>query len=265
MNIMAIENEAASARLSLFGGQVLSFQPKKDGRERLYVSRAALFDGSKPIRGGIPICWPWFAAHPADPSCPFHGYVRNRLWTLIEETAGPDATTILLKPTDTCSPCFSGIAGLLLQIRVADTLSLELITRNTGDTDVTLTCAMHTYFAVSDIRQTRLEGLKGQYADKVQDFDLFETPSTYDFTAETDRIHLMPCPEVKITEPGAATLVKSAGHDSIVVWNPWTACHDNFPDMEPEDYSRMLCVETAVTSGLVIEPGKSHTLRQEIY
>jgi len=265
VEFLDIQNKHATARVSLFGGQVLSYIPHRDGREKLYVSRSALFDGSKPIRGGIPLCWPWFAKHPGDADCPFHGFVRNRQWHLVEEDHADVATTLLLHAVDTTSDCFAGTAELFLKILVSDHLTLELITKNTGMESFSLTCAMHSYFAVDDIRQTVLEGLSGRYSDKVRDFAHFETPAEYRFSEETDRIHLSPCPDATIKGMDMATRVASSGHDSIVVWNPWTACHENFPDMEPEDYLHMLCVETAVTSGITVAPGQRHILRQEIY
>lgn len=262
---LEVENAAGRATISLFGGQVLSFTPKHDGRERLYLSKLARLDGSKSIRGGIPVCWPWFGAHKQDSTQPAHGYARTRQWRLIESQESVEQTVLLLQAEDSSGPGFSGTARLQLRISIGSHLELQLLTTNIGNAAFPLCCALHTYFAVYDIRQTQLEGLTGEYSDKTRDWGHFATPVPYGFSEETDRIHLQPSPLVEIMQDsGARTRVESSGHDSIVVWNPWTECARNFPDMEAQDYTKMLCVETALTQGHAVEPGQTHTLVQRI-
>lgn len=265
VTLLDVENAAGRATISLFGGQVLSFTPRHDGRERLYLSKLARLDGSKSIRGGVPVCWPWFGAHKHDSTQPAHGYVRTRQWRLVESQESAEQTVLLLQAEDSSGPGFPGAARLQLRVSVSTNLELQLLTTNTGDIAFPLYCALHTYFAVDDIRQTQLEGLHGEYSDKTRDWAHFATPLPYGFSEETDRIHLQPSPNVTIVQnSGARTRVGSSGHDSIVVWNPWTECARNFPDMEAQDYTKMLCVETALTQGYTVEPGQTHKLIQTI-
>lgn len=264
VTVLCVDNLHAHAEISLFGGQVLSFQPHRDGRERLFLSALARLDGSKSIRGGIPVCWPWFGAHPQDNSLPAHGYVRTRQWTLQDAFESVESTTLVLQASSTDGPGFDGSAALELHITIGSSLRLELFTRNTGTQPFPLSCALHSYFAVTDTRHTQLDGLTGTYSDKTRNWALFDTPTPYGFSEETDRIHLQACRELRIVEEHSSTTIQSLGHDSIVVWNPWDTCAQKFPDMEAVDYTRMLCVETALTQGYQLAPGCTHLLVQVV-
>jgi glucose-6-phosphate 1-epimerase len=264
ITVLDIENAHATASISLFGAQVLSFRPKHDGRERLFLSTQARWDGSKSIRGGIPVCWPWFGAHQQAEKFPAHGYARTRNWQLLATEDTDLATRLLLKLEDTNKPGFDGDATLQLEILLGSQLSLTLITTNTGALPFNFSCALHSYFAVSDITRTTLEGLQGTYSDKTRDWAMLPTPSPYAFTEETDRIHLHAAPMVSIVDGASATHVHSRGHDSIVVWNPWQENARKLPDMADDDFRQMLCVETALTQGFVLAPNAMHSLVQTI-
>lgn len=260
LTCLDIENAHAAASISLLGGQVLSFKPKHDARERLFVSEKTVWDGSKPVRGGIPVCWPWFGAHTQSAAHPAHGFVRTRTWTLVSCEDGEGHTRLVLEASDTTHPGFAGTATLTLEILVGHELTVRLHTRNTGSTTSRLTMALHTYFSVVDVRTCTLQGLQGTYSDKIRNWAMLETPVPYRFNEETDRIHLHAAPELGIVESHGTTKIRSAGHDSIVVWNPWTTGVGNFADMSAEAWTKMLCVETAVTQGLELVPGTTHTL-----
>lgn len=263
LTCLDIENAFAKASIALLGGQVLSFVPRADGRERLFLSPAARLDGSKSIRGGVPVCWPWFGAH-REAGYPAHGFVRTRPWRLMEASEEKSHTRLVLAPTDTSGEGFAGSADLVLEVLVGKQLTLNLQTRNTGKAAFNLSAALHTYFAVQDVQQCQLDGLAGTYSDKTRAWALLETPKPYRFSEETDRIHLHAAPELSIVEPDAVTRIASSGHDSIVVWNPWTENSRQLPDMGDAVYRRMLCVETALTQGLQLQAGMSHTLTQVI-
>jgi glucose-6-phosphate 1-epimerase len=264
LTVLDIENAHATATISLLGAQVLSFKPKHDGRERLFVSDKAVMDGSKPVRGGIPVCWPWFGAHKANPDFPAHGFVRSRVWNFVSHEDDDTCTRVILEAADTTHPGFEGTASLRLEVLLCKELTLKLHTRNTGSAPCKLTMALHTYFSVDDVRASQLEGLRGTYSDKTRDWAMLETPAPYTFTEETDRVHLHAAPELRIVTPHATTTIRSAGHDSIVVWNPWTTGVGKFADMSSEGWQRMLCVETAVTQGLQLAPNEAHVLQQTI-
>ncbi len=264
ITILEIENAHATASISLFGAQVLSFKPKHDGRERLFLSASARWDGSKSIRGGIPLCWPWFGMHREPDKYSAHGYIRTRNWQLLATEDTESATRLLFGVDDTAGPGFDGNTSLTLEILLGKQLSISLNTTNTGAAPFNLSCALHTYFAVSEITRNELEGLQGTYSDKTRNWAMLPTPSPYSFTEETDRIHLYAAPTVSILDAAGPTHVHSRGHDSVVVWNPWEENSRKLPDMADGDFKHMLCVETALTQGFVLAPNEVHSLTQTI-
>ncbi|GAB3033402.1 D-hexose-6-phosphate mutarotase [Bowmanella dokdonensis] len=263
MSIISIDNQAASLELSLFGAHVLSYMPKKDSRQRLYMSPCALMDGSKAIRGGIPICWPWFGQHEAS-SLPAHGYLRTRVWRITRIDDDLRETRLQLQPGRTRGEGFDGCADVTLTLLVGDSLSLSLDTQNIGQQPFSYNAALHSYFRVSDIHKVRLAGLDGDYLDKVRDGQRAPTPDPYTFEGETDRIHLCQTSDTLLTDPDYEMSIGHRGHDSIVVWNPWQQKSEAMADMPDGDYRQMLCIETAITQGKRLAPDEQHQLVQII-
>lgn len=264
IQVLHIENAFASAQISLFGGHLISFKPKHDDRERLWLSENAIFDGQKAIRGGVPICWPWFGDHPTNPEFAAHGYVRNQIWEVINAEETETGTTISLIPKSSARDGFLGKAQLSLIIHIGKQLNVQLHTANIGDTPFNFTCALHSYFSIADINQCELIGLSGQYLDKTNNGQKFDTPRPYTYTQETDRIHLQQPSKLIIKDSHHLTEVSSSGHDSIVVWNPWKDKSISMSDMAEDSYLTMLCVETAITQGQLIKSGEAHILSQII-
>lgn len=264
IQVLQINNSFATAEVSLFGGHILSFTPKYDGRERLWISQNAIFDGKKAIRGGVPICWPWFGDHSSKTDVAAHGYVRTQTWEIINSEEGETGTTVTLKPQTSTGKGFAGNAQLTLAVHVGKQLSIQLRTTNLGDAPFTYNCALHSYFAISDIHQCELLGLSEQYSDKTRGYQMFDTPQPYRFNEETDRVHLQQPRTLTIVDGETKTNVLSSGHDSIVVWNPWQDKSISMGDMADDSYLTMLCVETAITQGLEVKPNETHVLEQII-
>lgn len=266
LDVLVIDNAKAQTQISLMGAHVLSYKPKADNQERLWLSSNAKFDGKHAIRGGIPVCWPWFGdSHGQnDKTLPAHGYVRKQIWRLVSCTDTEQGTELLLEPTTNQGAGFSGEAKLSLKILVAERLTLQLITENVGSKPFNYTAALHSYFAIGDISQTELSGLSGHYQDKTRDFRSFETPTPYQFFEETDRVHLCTQEAVLLKHSAGETAITSKGHDSWVVWNPWQENAITMADMSDDGYQQMLCVETAITQGLTVAPGEKSTLVQTI-
>lgn len=267
VDVLEVSNSCGSADISLFGAHVLSFVPNTDNRERLWLSESAVFDGVTPIRGGIPVCWPWFSDRfPSEErNLPSHGFVRNQIWKLDYHEELSEATRLVLTPSSTSGPGFKFNVSLKLVITVGHNLKVELITENIGPHSVRLTGALHSYFAISHISQVELFGLSGSYHDKTRDWQEFQTPSPYLFTEETDRVHHDKPETLDIADGSQRIQISSGGHDSIVVWNPWQENSIAMKDMPDGGYENMLCVESAVTDGIDLAPGKRHCLAQTIY
>lgn len=292
VDVLIIDNDFSEAQISLYGGHVLSFAPKSDNRERLWVSECAVLDGTKAIRGGVPICWPWFGEHVSNghPSVKrqAHGYVRTQQWQVVECVDSDIGTVVTLKPEAAVNPGFDslgegeaegeaegeGNVDLQLTVSIGNVLAVELTTKNVGATPFEFGGALHSYFNIEDISQTQLHGLSGDYLDKAPSFidkssvgassGLQVTPETYIFEKETDNIHLSVERRLSIRAANFSIDVESQGHDSIVVWNPWIEKSAAMADMQDDGYQSMLCVEAAITQGVTLAPNEQHTLTQII-
>lgn len=265
VDVLEINNKHAKATISLFGGHLLSFAPHHDGRDRLWVSESAIFDNKTPIRGGIPVCWPWFSdAHNQDRNdLPSHGFVRNQNWQLKAVEENSDGTRVVLSPENAQGPGWANHCDLTITFDIGSYLTVNLETRNAGKRPVSLNCALHSYFSVNNIDNVSLEGLTGIYRDKTKNWQEFETPSPYTIHAETDRIHLSALPEINIVDQHQ-TRINSEGHDSIVVWNPGSENSKKMKDMADDGYKTMVCVETAVTQTKILQPNESIKMTQVV-
>ncbi len=270
IQVLEVDNDHARASISLFGGHIISFTPKYDQRQRLWLSEQAIFDAHHAIRGGVPLCWPWFGDHqatrvdPSDKRFPAHGYVRKQPWLMVNCHDTPKGTEITLQPRSSEGEGFDGHAQLSLIIRVGVRLSMQLVTENLGEQGFSFTCALHSYFAVEDIHNCQLNGLSGDYKDKTRDWQILPTPSPYTFSEETDRVHLSTPKQVTIVEDNSRIDISSNGHDSMVIWNPWAQNSAAMGDMPDKGFKQMLCVETAITQGRTVQSGETHTLEQII-
>jgi glucose-6-phosphate 1-epimerase len=263
-----ISSPLGSARIALQGAHVLAWQPTGQ-QPVLWVSKAALFEPGKPIRGGVPVCWPWFGANEGLPA---HGFVRTRLWQVRQTSIEVDGEVVLrLGISDDASTraLWDYAFDLELVVRVGACLSMELITRNTGLKQFTITDALHTYFSVGDITQTCVRGLDGcNYLDRMQNMALTRQTGVVTVTGETDRIYIDTRDVCLIDDLAGQRVIRVAktGSTSTVVWNPWSEREKAFADMTAGEHREMLCVETcnAGADQISLMPGGSHTLHAMI-
>jgi glucose-6-phosphate 1-epimerase len=252
----------ASARVALHGGQVLAWQPA-GAQPVIWVSKAAVFEPGQPVRGGVPVCWPWFGAREGRPA---HGFVRTRLWQVRAtsmDAAGQVVLRLGLQDDADTRALWDHAFDLELVLTIGTTLTLALITRNTGTAAFTLTDALHSYFCVGDIAQTTVQGLDGcDYLDKVQNFASAKQSEAVEFTGETDRIYVNTTTDCVIEDRALQRSIRisKTGSSSTVVWNPWR--DKVFADMAAGEYQQMVCVETcnAGPDQITLAPGESHAL-----
>ena len=261
--ILQYQNDRAE--IALFGAHVTSYT--QDGSEKLFVSELAKLDGSRPIRGGIPVCWPWFGQlHPDIKQHGIaHGLVRNQMWYITAQMQTNTFASITLEPTDTDHQLWPEGLHCQVKITLTDTLKIELLTYNKSHSPYSLSAALHTYFAVPDISSTAITGISGAYTNNLNNTLYENSPDPYVFTKETDRVQHSSALKTEIAS-SAATLhvVQHAGHDSLVVWNPWLDKATGFVDMADDEYKKFVCIETALTQGYEIAPGQTHNLVQII-
>lgn len=237
----------ASAVVSRLGGQVLSWLTP-DGRERLFLSEKAVFDGSVAIRGGIPVCFPQFAALG---DLPKHGFVRTRPWSLAAERAGDDYALITLEFVDDEATraiwphAFRAELTLMLE---ADRIDLEFCVTNTGAAPFSFTAALHSYLRVTQVEDAALEGLYGyEYRDAVNaDRIVRESGTEVVVDGPLDRVyHDVRRPQ--LLKAGNLSLgIQAQGFPDVVVWNPWVEGCAALNDMPANGWRHMLCVEAAV-------------------
>ena len=264
--VLEVRNRHASAVVSLQGAHVVDFCPK--GHDKvLWLSSKAEYKEGKAIRGGVPICWPWFANRAE--GGPNHGFARTNLWILeTSEELDDGETCLLLSLPQTTHPEWDGEARLKVEIMIGSTLQISLITRNIGDNSISISQALHSYFTVSDTGKISVKGLDGtRFYDKVNDY---ETTRDGEVTihGEVDRIYYDEKPACTIEDQGMnrRIVVEKSGSNATVIWNPGPELSAAIGDMADDSYQTMVCVETATAPNLpvIIQPGDSHVLTARI-
>lgn len=262
--VAEVRNRHATATVALQGGQVVSFQPHGQAPV-LFVSRQAIFRPGASIRGGIPVCWPWFAQHPTDPAKPMHGFARRAPWEVLATAMTEEATELRLTLADSeeTQALWPHTFALELAVTVGAQLQVELIARNTGEAPFTCGGALHSYFQVGDVTTIAIHGLDGDtYVDKVDSGLRKAQRGPVTIGAETDRIYLDTTADCLIEDPALWRQIRVAkeGSRTTVVWNPWADKAAAIADFGPEEYQTMVCVETANAADdtATVAPGAEH-------
>lgn len=257
--MVQISSAKASALISIYAGQVISYQLANEPADLMFLSEKAYYQTGKAIKGGSPICWPWFGPDPEGLGRPGHGFVRNRMWKVVntDVTTDGDVKVILgLEDSAETNNIWPYSFILTQEITVGKSLNLELITKNTGAEAFAITQAFHTYFNIGDIGQTKVLGLEGcQYIDKVENSVQKQQTGAIMINSEVDRIYL-DVKNLQVIEDAALKRrihITSKGNTTAVVWNPWEKIAAEMADLQNNDYQRFICVETTNAAGDVIE------------
>jgi len=266
-----ISNAAAKAEICLLGAHVTSYIPAGQ-KDLLWMSKNVEYAEGKALRGGIPICWPWFGAAPAGAETS-HGYARFIFWELTATRAlSPDCTEAVfsLHPSPSAPKAWQKSFVLTFTVRVGASLELELCTSNTGSAAFQVSQAFHTYYQISDIGKIQVSGFSGlAYHDTVA--GATEPHKTQQgsitFAAETDAVFEHCSGPAEIHDPGFGRIIRISKENSAsaVVWNPWINKAKKL-NMAEEEYRTMVCVENCNirSDAQSIQPGKSFTLKAKI-
>ena len=277
LNCWRIRHGQAELLVAQQGAHILSYQLA--GQPPLiWLNDEAQFKTGKSIRAGVPVCWPWFgnlsrnpqsvqAMRASDEPPTAHGFVRTMDW----ELAGIEIEGESLKVEFVLPFPEGGFAqwphqvDLKLGIRLDQQLHISLTSHNRGADDVAISQALHSYFAVSDVRNVHVEGLDGlSYIETLDDWKTVAQAGDLHFTGETDRIYLDTPAQLSIVDPAWERRIElsSSGSRSAVIWNPWIERAAAFSDMADDGWQRMLCIETAnvMDDVITLAPGASHTL-----
>lgn len=260
-----VTTDWSAAEIYLLGANVTDFQRKGDA-PLLFTSQFSRFTAGQPIRGGIPVIFPWFGAREGSPA---HGLARLSEWELHEANTVPDGgVSLRFSLPDTAESAMWPPFSANYVVTITDTLTLELIITNCSpDQNFSFEACLHTYFTVSDINAVSVIGLKGVgYLDKVENFSQkTDTAEAIRFTSEVDHIYYDTTGPVEILDPKLRRKIRveKTGSASTVVWNPWIAKSQQMPDFGNDEYRQMLCVESGnvAKNRIVLTPGKSSVMK----
>jgi D-hexose-6-phosphate mutarotase len=295
---LVLEASDGAAHVYLHGGHVTHFQPRGE-RPVLWTSAHSRFEAGKPIRGGVPVCFPWFGPKAGSPEAPLHGFARILPWavsSVARERDGALRAVLELTAEAAARGGFPHELALSLAVVVSRTLRLELSVRNVNGAPASFEEALHSYFAVADVRAIRISGLEGvRYIDKTAGAASSERSGIHSRGAqggpggsgaapsqniappagepiaidgETDRVYLATTGTVTIEDPGwrRKIVVSKSGSATTVVWNPWIAKAKAMPDFGDDEWPLMVCVETANAgaSAVTLLPGAVHVMTATI-
>lgn len=269
--MLRVDGADGWAVVSLHGAHVTQWGPHGEP-SALWLSPLSRFDERSAIRGGIPVCFPWFGPSAGHPEAPRHGFARTSLWTLDgAEDDGHDVTVRLSLHDDdrTRASAWPHPFSAVLTVVVGARLTVSLEVTSTGDRPVAYEEALHTYLAVTDVTRTEVTGLEEiPYVDKTADgAQRPGEPRALRLTGETDRIYPGALAPVTVLDAGGRwTQVTKQGSASTVVWNPWRDGARATSDMDDDGWRTMVCVEAANVGPAAVHlaPGESHTLRTTI-
>jgi glucose-6-phosphate 1-epimerase len=252
-----VSTPECQAEFMLHGAHVLSYQPAHRDRSLLFVSDKAVFERCMPIRGGIPICLPWFGTNPKDPSLPAHGWARTNEWELIETARSSNQVFVRMALT------VDGIQATC-ELAFGAELSVDVTVVNARDLPLSYEIALHTYLEVHSIDDVEITGLEMvPFVDQLKNVTHPGDHRVIRFTEETDRIYQGGVDQITLVEQGPNSRIRIVprGSKSTVVWNPWIEKSKRMADFGDDEYLRMCCIETANVRAneIVLVPGQSHT------
>ncbi len=249
-----IETEHCSASMFLLGAHVASFHPHHLDQPLLFMSQHATYQEGKPIRGGVPICFPWFGGKASDPQAPSHGTVRTRSWDVVSTGVNGDGAVevqMRLMETD---------FHVVMTASFGRELDMELAVSNPRPEAFACEQALHTYFSIGDVHQVEITGLeRSGFRDQLTGQIHPPTQESIRFADETDRVYQGPVSTIRLRDPvfERTTQIQPRNSHSTVVWNPWIAKSKRLSDFGDDEYLNMCCIETANvgTHGWIIQPG----------
>ena len=263
-----VRSDLAEARIYLNGAHITTYKPR-GGTDLLFLSGKSHFQPGKPIRGGVPVIFPWFGPKADDPSAPQHGFARTTQWDLEEVSAAPAGAirvTLAMRSSDATRKLWPQDFELRFSVNIGSTLEMSLQVTNTSTAAFSFEEALHTYLAVSDVRQVAVEGLAGRdFLDKTEGYKRkTQPPGALRIEGETDRVYLQTSDTVTVKDPAfkAPLVVAKENSNNTVVWNPWIDKAKAMADFGDDEWPRMLCVETANVgeSRIQLAPGQSHVM-----
>lgn len=257
----------AVGEIYLLGANVTSWKPR--GREEvLFVSTQSRWEDGRAIRGGVPICFPWFGAKADDPKAPAHGFVRTKPWQLesIAQTGAGVTVSLFTESNENTKRWTTGEFRAVYRATFGSELGLELEITNTGKTSLHFEEALHAYLRVGNVEKGRVRGLDTvRYVDKTDSNREKTQQGELAITSETDRVYLDTAGAIELDDPilKRRTVITKENSRTTVVWNPWVERAHSLPDFADDEWRQMICIETSNVSdySLALAPGQQHTMK----
>ena len=265
-----VTTPAASGEIFLHGAHVTSWKPA--GKEDVFfVSPNSVWQDGHAIRGGVPICCPWFGDKADDPHAPAHGFVRTKEWTL--EGIGAAGDVVSVEMSTESDPgsrqWYPAEFRLLYRVAFGAELVLELIMFNTGNKPLRFEEALHAYHNVGDATRASVAGLdRVDYVDKTDSFRQKTQVGDVTITRETDRVYLDTSHPLELKDPVLQRRIEVHKENSrtTVVWNPWIDKSEALSDLGRDQWKRLLCIETSNVGDFAVQlaPGQQHSMRATV-
>ena len=262
-----ITSSEAAGEIYLHGAHVTSWKPA-GGEEVLFVSAMSRWENGRAIRGGVPICFPWFVNKADDPNAPAHGFVRIKAWELesIVKSGGAVVVSMFTESDAITKKWWPADFRLVYRATFGSKLELELLLTNTGTTSLRFQEALHTYFEVGDIRKARLRGLDTvAYIDKTDQHKQKTQHGELVIAAETDSVYLNTRQSVELEDPVLHRRIRVVKENSLstVVWNPWIQKAQATSDLGDDEWTEMVCIECSnvMDHAADLAPGKQHSMK----
>jgi glucose-6-phosphate 1-epimerase len=268
LTVLEVQTVQAAARIFLHGAQLTHWQPA-GAQPVIFLSRESAFTEGKAIRGGVPVCFPWFGPREGQPA---HGFVRNKTWSveaLRKLEDGSVRAIFFTASDDTTRTQWPHDFLARLTYNIGTKLTMELEVENTSREPFTFSEALHTYFVVGDARQAFVRGLEGaQYRDFPDRSVLLTQDGPIHFTGEVDRVYVNTRSTCVLHDPvlRRRILVEKDDSDTTTVWNPWTAKAAALADFGNNEWKEMVCIETvnAAENSVTLPGGESHRMTTRI-
>ena len=264
-----VTNTYATAKIALQGAHLFAYQRTNEA-PLLWVSKKSYFQKGKAIRGGVPVCFPWFGKHPTNPSLPQHGFARISLWEIVSQKELEDGSTEIvlgLGSSKATREIWDYAFDVKLTFNIGERLTMILTTTNTNTNPFTLSSALHSYLGVSHIDNISIEGLQGCIYHNNLDAHSYTQNEPLTIHQEVDRIYATKNHQFVLRDGSKEITILQEGSNSVVVWNPWQTKASKMSDMQEDGYKTFVCIESANAreDRRIIEAGQSHTLKAIIF
>jgi glucose-6-phosphate 1-epimerase len=267
---VSISTATASGEIYLHGAQITSWRPG-GAEDVIFLSQHSQWEPGRAIRGGIPVCFPWFRNKADNPKAPSHGFVRTKAWQLDSVEVHGDGVMVSLSTSsdEGTRAWWPYDFQLSHRLTIGSELKQELAVSNTGSEPLRFEEALHTYYRVGAAEAIRISGLDGvTYLDNTDSNREKRQAGDVVFTAQTDSAYMDTTHPVEIADPGLRWRVRLEKQNSrtTVVWNPWSQGAQALADLGDDEWRNMACVEASNIRDFAVHlaPGERHTMKTVI-